>query len=59
MFDVVTITVKPEAVWNGFKRAQPNSTSVQQGFFKKVTVTVPGYTDDIFGGQAEYPILRT
>jgi hypothetical protein len=46
------------AVWNGFKRAKPNSSSVQRQFFKKVTVTVPGYTDVIFGGQAEFPHLR-
>jgi adenylate cyclase len=46
------------AVWNGFKRARPDSTSVQKRFFKKVSVTVPGYTDVIFGGQAEFANLR-
>ncbi|MCK1619466.1 adenylate/guanylate cyclase domain-containing protein [Bradyrhizobium sp. 159] len=48
-----------KAVWQGFRRAEPDSTSVQQALFKKVDVTVPGYTDDIFGGQVEYPQLRT
>jgi adenylate cyclase len=48
-----------KAVWDGFRRAEPNSSSVQQALFKKVSVAVPGYTDDIFGGRAEYPKLRT
>jgi hypothetical protein len=46
------------AVWIGFKKAKPDSNSVQQGFFKKVSVTVPGYTGAIFGGRAEFPQLK-
>jgi hypothetical protein len=48
-----------KAVWNGFKTAEPNSSSVQKALFKKVSVTVPGYTDVIFGGRVEFPQLRT
>jgi adenylate cyclase len=47
------------AVWNGFKRAKPDSSSVQKALFEKVSVTVPGYTDVIFGGRVEFPQLRT
>jgi adenylate cyclase len=48
-----------KAVWNGFKTAEPNSSPVQKALFKKVSVTVPGYTDVIFGGRVEFPQLRT
>lgn len=46
------------AVWNGFKRAKPDSAAVRQSLFKRVSVKVPGYTGVIFGGRAEFPDLR-
>lgn len=61
------VTTKPDtppilmtaAVWNGFKKARPGSTSVRDALFAPVEVTVPGYTDVIFGGRAIYPQLKT
>jgi adenylate cyclase len=46
------------AVWNGFKKANPNATSVKQALFAQVGVTVSGYTDAVFGGRAIYPQLQ-
>jgi adenylate cyclase len=48
-----------KAVWNGFKRAEPNSTTIQKAMFDKVNLVVPGYTDDIFGGRVEFTSLRS
>lgn len=46
------------AVWTGFKKAMPDSTSVQKSLFKKVGVKVSGYSGDVFGGDAIYPQLK-
>jgi hypothetical protein len=37
------------AVWQGFKKAKPNSNSVQQSLFRKVDVRVPGYSGEVYG----------
>jgi adenylate cyclase len=46
------------AVWHGFKNALPDSPSVKDALFTQVTVTVPGYSGDIFGGKAIFPTLK-
>ncbi|UGX92937.1 adenylate/guanylate cyclase domain-containing protein [Bradyrhizobium barranii subsp. barranii] len=46
------------AVWSGFKKALPNSNSVQGSLFTKVAVEVPGYSADVFGGNVVYPSLK-
>lgn len=47
-----------KAVWNGFKKERPNSAAVQKALFKKIDIVVTGYTDEIYGGRAEFPGLR-
>lgn len=48
-----------KAVWNGFKREEPTSLVVEKSMFKRAQVAVPGYTDEIYGGQPEFPGLKT
>jgi hypothetical protein len=45
------------AVWSGFKKAKPTSSIVQQALFKRVSISVPGYSGEVFGGQAIFPKL--
>jgi hypothetical protein len=46
------------AVWQGFKKAMPASKSVRDALFAKITVEVPGYTGDVYGGGAIFPTLK-
>jgi adenylate cyclase len=45
------------AVWSGFKKAKPTSSIVQKALFKRVSISVPGYGGEVFGGQAIFPAL--
>lgn len=40
-----------KVVWDGYKRAHPQSLSVVNSWFKKQSVKVPGYTGEIYGGD--------
>ena len=46
------------AVWNGFKKAKPNSLSVQNSLFNKVAVEVPGHSGETYGGDVVFPQLK-
>jgi class 3 adenylate cyclase len=46
------------SVWQGFKKAMPDSKSVRDALFAKVAVEVPGYTGDVYGGGAIFPALK-
>jgi adenylate cyclase len=46
------------AVWQGFKKAKPNSNSVQKSLFRKVDVRVPGYSGEVYGGAVIFPQLK-
>ena len=45
------------AVWSGFKKAKPTSSIVQKSLFTRVSVSVPGYSGEIFGGRVFFPQL--
>jgi len=34
-------------VWSGFRKAEPNNSAVQNSLFKKVNVSVPGYSGQV------------
>jgi adenylate cyclase len=46
------------AVWRGFKKARPDSASVQKSLFRKVEVRVPGYAGEIYGGDVIFRQLK-
>jgi len=41
-------------VYSGFKAARPDDDTIKNGWFKKVTVEVPGYTGDVYGGDVHF-----
>lgn len=43
-----------EPVYNGFRMARPDSDTVKKGWFKKVTVEVPGYKGNVYGGDVHF-----
>jgi adenylate cyclase len=47
-----------DAVWNGYKSAQPNSSIVTESMFKAVTLAVPGYSGAVFGGDVHYRAFK-
>jgi adenylate cyclase len=40
-----------KAVYDGFRKANPHRDSVQRGLWKPASLSVPGYTGGIFGGD--------
>lgn len=46
------------AVWQGFRKAKPDSNMVKTPLFKKVPVQVSGYSGDVFGGDAIFTQLK-
>ena len=45
-------------VYNGFKTARPDDSSIKYGWFKKVTLEVSGYTGDVYGGDVHFIAFR-
>lgn len=45
-------------VWAGFRKAAPDSTTVKQSLFKKVSLSVAGYSGQVFGGNVVFPALK-
>jgi len=46
------------SVWQGFKKAKPNSTIVEKSLFRKVGVRVSGYAGEVYGGDVIFPKLK-
>lgn len=46
------------AVWQGFKKAKPNSDIVLKKMFRKIDVRVSGYTGEVYGGSVTFRGLR-
>jgi class 3 adenylate cyclase len=46
------------AVWQGFKKAKPNSNIVKEPLFRKIAVEVSGYSGDVFGGDVVFAQLK-
>jgi hypothetical protein len=46
------------AVWSGYRKAEPDSSSVQQSMFKEVSLRVPGYSGKVYGGDVIFPNLK-
>jgi hypothetical protein len=47
------------AVWHGFKTAKPGSAILQKSLLKKIEVTIPGYTGEVFGGDVVFNALKS
>jgi len=45
-------------VWDGFRRAKPDDNSVKQSLFRKIKVTAPGYSGEVYGGDVIFPSLK-
>jgi class 3 adenylate cyclase len=45
-------------VWGGFQRERPNSAAVKQSLFKKIKVSTPVYSGDVYGGNAIFGSLK-
>lgn len=46
------------AVWQGFRKAKPNSNMVKTPLFRKIAVQVSGYSGDVFGGDVIFTQLK-
>ncbi|KQN09087.1 adenylate/guanylate cyclase domain-containing protein [Sphingomonas sp. Leaf28] len=46
------------AVYAGFKAANPEDSSIKGGWFKEVTVNVPGFTDKVFGCDVHFTVFK-
>ncbi len=61
-----TMTLRPatpsilmtQAVFNGFKVAEPNHSTFTKKLWKEVEVSVPGYTGKVFGGDAVWTVFK-
>jgi hypothetical protein len=40
-----------KAVYEGFRKARPNTDSIKNNWFAKVDVAVPGYSGEVYGGN--------
>ncbi len=47
-----------EAVWNGYKAAQPASNVVAKNMFEPIILAVSGYTGMVYAGDVHYPIFK-
>ncbi len=48
-----------ETVWFGYKAARPEANEVVNGWFKEITIKVPGYDKRVFSGDVIYPDLKS
>ena len=48
-----------EPVYRNLKAGHPNVDYVQNGWFNKVVVEVPGYTGDVYGGDVVFTAFTT
>lgn len=46
------------SVWTGYRRIEPQKTAVENKWFKKIAVNIPGYTGDVYGGNVIFPALK-
>jgi hypothetical protein len=44
-----------KTVYDGFRKANPQTASVQRGWWKPVSLFVPGYSGGIFGADLIFP----
>lgn len=47
-----------DAVWNGFKVANPEANSVKNGWFDPIDLEVPGYNGQVYSGDVIYTDYR-
>jgi adenylate cyclase len=50
--------VMTKAVYDGFRAKNPEAKSIKENWYHRVSVTVPGYSDAVFGGAVEFADLK-
>jgi len=46
------------AVWAGYRRIQPQKSAVENKLFQKISVKIPGYTGDVYGGDVIFTSIK-
>lgn len=47
-----------KVVFEGFRAKNPNAKSIRGEWYKRVSVSVPGYADAVYGGNVVFPDLK-